>query len=456
MDRPGCRGPIGATAALLIGLLASPSPADPTTEVEEVVTTFMPVEDGAGNGAGHLWCYGAPMLVRVGDQLFASVREVGDGVPPLCNTRWRLFRRDEGGWADVLHPPEFRNREPCPLVAPGPDRLLISVNPSTEPPGTHYGPCDPHLLAVDPRHPDRPPTTVRPGWPGMPSFSDHSYRGIAADRHRGEVLLLNIDGRTSEQHWAFGDAEGRFGRHGTIRFPIRSCYPQVALRGRAGHVLAIGDIVEPNEAWRAYKRETTGSEWDYVFRRLFYASCPDLAESDFGAPVEVDSVEETGGHITNLDLWLDERGDAHLLYLKSNTTPALRDRFFPGVPVVTTLEYAVVSRDAVTSREALVSGGEGRPETPRYGRFHATPDGSLSVVYASHVREGDGPSRLENRLLRLGPSRDTGPVRLDLDEPFSTFFTATERGGSEPSDLLELIGVGSDPDVLRFARIRLR
>ena len=45
----------------------------------------------------------------------------------------------------------------------------------------------------------------------------------------------------------------------TGRLPIRACYPQVALRDRAAHVLAIGDIVEPNEAWRAHKKEATGS-----------------------------------------------------------------------------------------------------------------------------------------------------------------------------------------------------
>lgn len=452
MDRAVRRCRLGVPAAVLLGLLPTLAPAGPITEVEEVVATC----PSPGNGAGPLWCYGAPLVVRVGDQVFASVMEVGAGVPPLCNTRWRLFRRDEDGWAEVLHPPAFREREPCPLVAPRPGRLLISVNPSVEPPGTEYGRCAPHLLAVDVHNPERPPSALRPEWPGAPTFTDHSYRGFAADRQGGEVLVLNIDAQTSVQHWAFGDADGRFTRYGAIRFPIRACYPQVALRGREAHVLAIGDIVEPNEAWRAHKRATTDSAWDYVFRRLFYAWSPDLAASDFGPPVEVASVEATGGHITNLDLWLDGGGAAHLLYLETNTTPLLRDRFFPGEPIVTTLEHAVVERGSVVRRETLVSGGEGRPESPRYGRFHATSDGSLYVVYAAQVRDGEGPARLENRLLRLGPTRDTVPERLDLEEPLGMFFTATERGGSAPSDVLDLLGTGGDPAVLRYARIRLR
>jgi hypothetical protein len=47
-------------------------------------------------------------------------------------------------------------------------------------------------------------------------------------------------------------------------------------------------------------------------------------------------------------------------------------------------------------------------------------------------------------------------VPIALREPFSTFFTATERGGSRPSDLLDLFGVGQDAQTLRYARVRLR
>ena len=49
------------------------------------------------NGAGPLWCYGAPLVVRQGERVFVSVMETGEGVPPLSNTRWRLFEREEKG-----------------------------------------------------------------------------------------------------------------------------------------------------------------------------------------------------------------------------------------------------------------------------------------------------------------------------------------------------------------------
>lgn len=424
---------------------------EPVVEVEEVVATCEP----PGNGAGPLWCYGAPLLVRQGERVFASAMETGEGVPPLCDTRWRLFRRGDAGWERVAQAEGFREREPCPLAALAPGRLVLSVNPSTEPVGTQYGRCDPHLLLLDVEHAGRAPAAPRPRWEGTPSFTDHSYRGLAVDPARGRVLALNIDARTSEQHWAFGDGEDW--KAGSIRFPIRACYPQVAVRDGAAHVLAIGDIVEPNEAWRAYKKEKTGSAWDYVFRRLFYAQAPDLARGGFGEPVEVESVEATGGHITNLDLWLDGDGVAHALYLKTNTSPVLRDRFFPDLAVQTTLEHAEIERGEVARRETLLGGGEGESLTPIYGRFHATADGALHVVFAAQVRAADGAWRLENRLLRIAGGRDdTPPIRLPLEEPLTTFFTAAERGGSEPSDILDLYGTGRDPKALRYARIRLR
>jgi len=171
----------------------------------------------------------------------------------------------------------------------------------------------------------------------------------------------------------------------------------------------------------------------------------------------IDTVEATGGHLANLDLWLDPRGAAHLLYLKTNTTAVLRDRFFPKQKVATTLEHVEVDRGTVTRRTTVLEGGEGKPETPRYARFHATRDGTLCVVYAATEGDGDGSSRLENRLIRVSPrEQERPPVRLVLDEPFTTFFTANERGGSPASDDLDLFGTGRDPATLRYARVRLR
>ncbi len=440
-----------ATIGILL-LCSSLLAAEPIVEVEEVVATCRP----PNNGAGPLWCYGAPLLVRQGDTVFVSVMETGTGVPLLCNTRWRLFQRDARGWKLIHQPDGFRHREPCPVVSLGPDRFVVSVNPSTEPPGTQYGRCDPHLLRFDIRKTSQAPDVLRPPWPNSADFSDHSYRGIAADSNHGEVLVLNIDATTSAQHWAFGLADGTFPRIGTISFPIRACYPQVALRDRAAHVMAIGDIVEPNRVWQAFKKQKTGREWDYVFRRLFYTGTPDIRRTDFAAPVEIDSVDATGGHITNLDLWVDPDGVAHLLYLKTTISPVIRDKFFPGQEVATTLEHVEVIRGEVVRRTTLFSGGEKARETCQYARFHITEDGTLWVVERVSGTRPDGSPLEENRVFAIRPEHaKITPIPLSLNTPFSTFFTATERGGNRPSNVLDLFGIGADAETLRYARIRM-
>jgi hypothetical protein len=423
-------------------------------EAEETITTCAP----PNNGAGPLWSYGAPLLVRVGNDVFASIMETGQDVPPLCNTRWRLFRRDDTGWKMVQCDSGFRQREPCPLVAFSDGSLFLSVNPSTQPPGTKYGACDPHLLKFSAAYPERPGEPLRPVWADGWKFTDHSYRGFGADGPRGELLPLNIDSPTGKYFWSLLDKSGAWSRRGTIAFPIRACYPQVALRNGAAHVLAIGDIVEPVKEWRAYKFEKTKSTWDYVFRRLFYTWTADIARADFAAPLELDTVDETAGHITNLDLWIAGDGAAHVLYLKTTISSALlRDRFFPGKPIVTTLEHVVLKDGQVAERRTLLQGGEGAgAETPGYARFHSTGDGKLCVVFVCNSRAAQGKAASEMRILPILQRRDVaGPVTIALKEPFRTFFTATERGGSKPSRTLDLFGTGRDGTVLRYARVRL-
>jgi hypothetical protein len=63
------------------------------------------------------------------------------------------------------------------------------------------------------------------------------------DAKTGEVLLLSLLG--DAYCASFADSAQQWHDVGTIRFPIKACYPEVLLRNRAAHVLAIGDIVEP-------------------------------------------------------------------------------------------------------------------------------------------------------------------------------------------------------------------
>lgn len=435
----------------LAGLIATgASDVRPVVEVEEIVTSYTP----ADNGAGPLWCYGSTTIARLGNEVFLSVIETGKDVPLLCNTRWQLWHRSGEKWKLAQSEKDYRQREPCPIAVFDAGQVFLSVNPSTRPPGTRYGPCQPLVLQFDPSELSAPPKVNQPAWNGEPNFTDHSYRGFAADGERGELLLLNIDAQSSLQHVSFRDHQGQWHAKGAIEFPVRSCYPQVALRNGAAHVMAIGDIVEPNEEWRKLKFEKLQRQWDYVFRRLFYSFTADIREKPFTQPVEIDTVEQTCGHITNLDLHIDTEGRAHLLYLKRpHQYDFIRDAYFPHEPMTSHLEYVLLDNGRIVSRRTLAeTPNDGRSAAPSYGRFHIGPKGAMYVIMAGRVE--NSPANF------LGSIADSKPevrwIRLDLKHPFQAFFTNTPRGGSGPGTLIDLFGTASDSLNLRYAAVRLR
>lgn len=450
----------------LVGLLLCISAASPAgtekadsagprcvVEVEEVVTRYRP----ANNGAGPLWCYGSAVIARHGKDVYLSVIETGEGVPLLCNTRWQLWHRSGGGWKIEQSEEEFRQREPCPLAVVRKGAVFLSVNPSLEPPGVKYGRCRALVLEFDSQNPAGPAKTHSPVWAEGTYFTDHSYRGFAADGATGELLLLNINAKTSEQFVSYRDRRGRWHQKGKIRFPIRACYPQVALRDGSAHVMAIGDIVEPVEEWRKLKFEKLNRKWDYVFRRLFYTFTPDIEDVGFAVPIEIDTVEETCGHISNLDLYVDRSGRAHLLYLRRpHQYGFVRDRYFPGKVMTVHLEYVVVKDGKVVSKRTLGETPRG-PEAiePSFARFHVGGRGELCVVIAGVGIEA-GKGGFGNYVGQIAAGSDgLRFVRIGLKHPFRNFFTNTLRGGSEPGEAIDVFGAADDSPNLRYARIRL-
>jgi hypothetical protein len=425
-----------------------------TVEVEEIVTRYTP----ANNGAGPMWCYGSTVIVRQGDEVFLSVIETGEGVPLLCNTRWQLWHRSANGWKLVQAEKEYRQREPCPIGMFHEGPVFLSVNPSTEPAGTKYGPCMPLVLEFDPANPAAPAKKHQPAWADGTYFTDHSYRGFAADGENGELLLLNINAKTSEQFVSYRDSNGQWHEKGTITFPIRSCYPQVALHDGSAHVMAIGDIVEPVAEWRKLKYEKLKRDWDYVFRRLFYTYTDNIRSTGFCAPTEIDTVEKTGGHISNLDLYIDETGAAHLLYTKQpHQYEFIRDKYFLGEAMTAYMEYVIVKEGKVLSRQTLAERPCGPTGfEPSFGRFHISSAGELYVIAAGTSVE-NGQRTYGNFLGRITNSKNKPKFeRIELKHPFGNFFTNTPRGGSKPSNIIDIFGIADDGPNLRYARIRIK
>ncbi len=417
---------------------------NPVVRIEEEVYTLK----NPDNGSGPLWSYGCTQIARMGGQVVVSAMETGVDVPPLCNTRWRLLRREQGAWRVIAEADAYRQREPCPVAITSEQDLFLYVNDSLEPPGTHYGPCEPHLIHFRMQESGMERAALRPQWAGKPYYTDHSYRGYAADPARGELLMLNIDAKTGVQHACLLNITGDTLATGSIEFPIRSCYPQVALVDRAAYVLAIGDIVEPVKEWREYKFEQTQRQWDYVFRILYFTWTPDITSQSFAAPIEIANVDATGGHISNQDLWIAPDGAAWIMYTEREVQyPSMRDRFFPGRSVINSLYLAVVKNGAIIERRVLIEGSA--LEWPGHARFHPTPDGQLYVVaYCSSGNAG-------NRLLRLLPENDTPQaIPIPLKRPMGSYCLASVRAGNTPSFTIDMLGLGGG-NTLSYARIDL-
>lgn len=440
-----------AFTAGVVGSAAASAAAGLRVIAEELIYEYTP----ANNGAGPLWDYGAPGIVRDGDVVFAAGLDTIPDAKPLHNCRWAIHRRADKKWRRVASDDKGRQREPCPIGLFGDGRLIVSVNPTLTAPGAYNGPADPHLLAFSTRDLPKPPAVLRPTWSGAPQLTEHTYRGLGVDARNRELLVLHNSGRgKATTHWSFLDRRGAWEASGFFEYPARGCYPQVALRDGAAHVLAVGDIVEPVAAWRKWKFEQTRREWDYVFRRLFYLWTPAVATHPFSEIVEIANVDATAGHITNLDLWLAPDGAAHLLYLqRSVASRDMRDQFFPRVPLTASLEHCVVREGKVASRRTLLAAkDEPGNELPACGRLHAVAKNRLVALVSTRK-----DARHAMRVLELWPeAADAGGTALDMEFPLVNFMTATERGGSRPSNRIDVMGVNAaQRNTIRYALIEL-
>jgi len=436
----------------------------PVVEIEQDVYSYKP----ANNGAGPMWCHGSTCLVRIGDDLFASGLETLEEAKPLNNCRWMLFHRKDQSWQKVCFDTAERTREPCPLVSFPDGRLFLSANPAvSRDPNAYSGPARPELLEFAAQDPSRPVRTLLPVWSGKPKFSEHSYRSFAADGPNRELILFQNVGYTHAE-WTFLDRTGRWSAQGQLKWPwgaeyakpqpIRVCYPNVALKDRQVHFCGVSDIIEPNPQWRAFKRQITGRQWDYDFRRLFYTWTPDITTEKFRPWVEITSREDTCGWVTPGDLWVSPDGTVHLLWTERALDERLRERFFPEAKQSHSLNYAVVRDGTVLSRRILLAAEEGKSnERPGRGCFHITPDKRLFVFFYVSGTDATGRAVSENRLLEIRPDGSVGKVvSVPLQRPFTSFFTATVRAGSSPSNALELLGTRHrSAGVISFARIKL-
>ena len=436
---------------------------EPKVEVEEQLYEYK----DANNGAGPLWCHGSTCLVGGPFGLVASGVEVIDGAKPLNNIRWTLFRRGESGWNRIAVDEQERTREPSPLVTFQDGRVFLSVNPTLTEPDAYDGPARPEILQLGIGTDSLKLDRILPEWDGTPKFTEHSYRSFAADGPRGELILFQNVGY-AHCEWSFRNASGTWSAAGQLKWPwgadyekpqpIRVCYPNVMLKNRAVHFCGVSDIVEPNSKWREYKRELTGREWDYDFRRLFYTWSDDIESGEFHEWVEIASRESTCGGVQPCDLWIGDDDRVHILWTEKAIDERLRDKFFPDAKQSHALNYAILEAGKIVHQRSLVLAEEGgKRETVQSACFQVAESGRLCVFYYVNGSTDDGRHLSENRIMELYPDGTSSEsVVVPLDKPFSQFFSATVRGGSPRSHTIDLLGqrVGSGKTI-SYARVRL-
>ena len=175
--------------------------------------------------------------------------------------------------------------------------------------------------------------------------------------------------------------------------------------------------------------------------------------------VEIASRDKTCGWISPWDLWVAPDGAAHIVWTERAIDERLRPKFFPEAKQSHALNYALLREGKVVLRRTLLFAEEGRPgEVPAAPRFQAAPDNRLYLVFYVSGTDRAGKAISENRVMEVLATGETrAQARIPFSKPFTSYFTATVRGGSPPSDTLELLGQRQgSPSTMSYGRVKLR
>lgn len=407
----------------------------------------------ANNGAGPMWANGMTCVVRLGDRVFASGLETLPEVEGLNKCRWLLFKRYDSGWKLEARDLINLNREPCSLSVFNDQKILLSVNPKQADSCSEYCLTHPEILSFNAEKLQFPYDRLLPVWEKNPGFMDHSYRALAVDRKSKELILFQ-NHMYHHAEWSFMNRRGVWSTNGSLKWPtdtyngkeipLRLCYSNVAIRGKKVFFFSTADVVEPNEAWRTYKKKLTGANWDYVFRRLYFSWTDDIGKGKFHPWIEIANYDKTAGNIRNQDMWLDADGAVHLLWIENSIDERLRNDFFPKEKQKRSLCYAIMREGKVAVQTSLLTYREGDKDAvfaTGNARFQAKPDGRLFVMYYATGIRADGDKVSENCVTEVfRDGTNSLPVKIPFKKPFVSFQTANERAGCAPGDWLDIIG----------------
>jgi hypothetical protein len=314
------------------------------------------------------------------------------------------------------------------------------------------------------------------------------------DREHNEFVLFQNIGYTHSE-WAFLDNKGQW-KAGKLQWPFykndsvtpfkaeqnRVNYPSVILRNREVHFFG-------NSSVNTWSRMQTLDDFKKTginnpdgldgrkiggggrFRIIHYSWTRDITKAPFAPWLEVNSTFENGGTMSASDMWLGLDGTAHLLWSTSPIALEYRDKYFPDFKRTWGLWYAQIKEGKIILKKPLLETGEGVPKTSQNdllenytisaGRFQVLPGGRLMVIFFISGRDKQGKSRSENRIMEVYQDGTASQSELiPLKYPLSLYFTATPRGGSLPSETIDLVGrpatqSGNNQKAqVRYAKIR--
>jgi len=431
--------------------------------IEEAVS-----RPGAGDNSDLGHPMGEPMLVVHNGEVAVSLNNFhprGEISEAIHMTRQLLFQRTASGWALAFRADDCRLLAPAPIGRLPKGHLALFVNWV---PQIVHGMTDstvPQIWEFDWADLSKPVRKDRAEWPPEkpPTWM---YRGFAVDGQTGGCLLLL--NREESQQWSYRDGDGRWAARGVIPFPwgkeydepqpVRLCYPNAFLKGKAAYILGQSDVLEPYHKWREH---VSGHTFD--LRRLFVSWTPDLTAEPFRPWVEIASRDATGGIVYPHDVCVDGAGNMHLLWYEIAYDEGIRRSFFPDKEQETELHYGVFRDGALVSNRTLITGGRGLnpwsgkwyPNWTAFSRFHAAPNNRLFILYW-HCEVGGSP---DMRLLEVYENGQTSQcVPLALETPLGWFFTNSLRGGNRPSWDVHLMGQAPgfrENTPVRYALIRL-
>jgi len=429
---------------------------EPKVLADEVVYAF----PGGTDIVEPFWNTGGTTLVDMGGGIIVLSGQIpiADPTQTYANLYPTIWRRDHNGWEQMRVETMFDTREPVPLARHG-ESIYAYENPLRVVDGKG-GTTLPHLARYDSED-----TGITPDYipipfiaePQAPLFTLWSYRGIAVDHCQNTLFLTQHTENYYASLYTLMTPTAQSIRTGKIDYvkeyyitePMRVAYHCTAIHNNFAVALGVTDIWEYNPDFLAVR-----GKW--AFRRLMYTWSTNLRDSPLKPWVELDRVEQYGGQVQPLDIYLDDDHRVHILWYRESMDGGLQNAFWSDIPITYELKYGIIEKGVLIHTQTLLyyDNREGRfGEYPVKARFQITPENRIFVIFGA----GGSVYSLHGyrfRLTEITGCTHTEPVTLWTSEYFIFNFQNTSVRSGSPKSRIANLALWQGGQV-RYLRIRV-